>query len=80
MRVYNEANEPFDYCRKCAPDWAEHMELAIAEVNFRIRSIPWAEKLEFGNEEDYDVNCDHPDYEGMGYECDSCGQKLTEKD
>jgi hypothetical protein len=56
------------------------MEQAIAEVNSRIRSIPWAEKLEFGNEEDYDVNCDHPDYEEMGYECDSCGQKLTEKD
>ena len=80
MRVYNEENEPFDFCRKCAPDWAEHIEHAIAELNSRTRSIPWAEKLEFGNEDDYDVNCDHPDYEDSDYGCDSCGKKLTDKD
>tara|TARA_R100000664_G_C2723861_1_gene116426 strand:- start:129 stop:365 length:237 start_codon:yes stop_codon:yes gene_type:complete len=78
MRVYNYDNEPFDFCRKCAPDWAEHMKQAILELNSRI-SIPW-QKLEFGNEEDYEVDCEHPNYGDTDYDCEACGQKLTDKD
>lgn len=60
MRVYNEENEPFDFCRKCSKVWRSNFEMAQFE--------------------DFDVDCDHPDYEDSGYECDSCGQKLTDKD
>jgi len=80
MRVIDAENNPIDFCRKCSRDWAQHIEQQILELNYRTRSIPWAEELEFGKEEDYEVNCEHPDYEEMGYECEACGKKLTIKD
>lgn len=80
MRVKDIENIPIDFCRKCLRDWVEHIEQQIVEANNRIRSCPWAGEMEFGEEEDYDVDCEHPDYEEMGYECEACGQKLTKRD
>ena len=47
MRVYNYDNEPFDFCRKCSPDWATILEVEDEDL--------------------YDVDCQHVDYEIRRY-------------
>lgn len=71
MRIYSSANDPLDFCRKCALTEAE------AEECFgNVGDGPDGRGNCFG----YD--CDHPPYEDDPdvYRCHDCGKVLTDRD
>jgi len=68
-RIYDSANEPHDFCRACFPLEMEADERYGGE----------------GDGPDGRGNCfaydaEHPDYEGLEYECEDCGEELGEDD
>lgn len=65
MRVVTSKNIPLDFCRYCSP--SEY--LAVREFN------------DPGIEDNYfEFDAQHPDYDGNNFNCKICGWKLTEDD
>jgi hypothetical protein len=65
-RVYDSANDPHDFCKKCFPSEAS------AQAQFG----------DVGDGPDGRGNCygydaEHPDYDGTDYRCEKCDVALT---
>lgn len=68
-RIYSSCNDPLDFCLRC---W-------VSEATAKKRYSTWGDGPDNrGN--CFDYNADHPDYEGTGYTCTTCGRKLSSKD
>lgn len=84
MRIYNERNEPLDYCRTCYPGAKDSYLHELEDFSDKSWSLLDVEggstREEFIThiEDDEDVSL-HPDYDDCNYDCESCGKKLTEK-
>jgi hypothetical protein len=70
-RVFDSANEPFDYCRYCSPSER------VAEELHKFPVLPTAND---GRGCCFSVGCEHPPYDEWDYKCAKCGDTLGESD
>ena len=68
-RIYDSANNPLDFCKPHFPSET------VAEAKY-------GDVTKTGEGPDGRGNCftyeaDHPDYDGLGYRCETCKRTLT---
>jgi hypothetical protein len=71
MRIYDGDGAAYDYCRRCAPDEAQALEMHGGTSLFR------------PNRSDYVYDAEHPEYEDdprVIYRCYACGRRLANMD
>jgi hypothetical protein len=70
-RVYAGNNDPIDYCQQHFPDQAAAQQL---------HGVQLTGEGPDGRGDCFEHDAAHPDYEGLGYSCATCGVELTADD
>jgi len=73
-RIYSGISDPIDFCRDCFPSYEE----AVEQYDHKVCDCSDIEDETPHSHFDYD--CAHPPYSETDYECEECGELLTDDD
>lgn len=68
-RIYTSTSDPLDFCKRCFPN-----EVSAKKKYGNIGDGPDGRGNCFSHDDE------HPPYEDLDYDCETCGKRLTVKD